>query len=175
MKAFLTAPWEPFVERRGDALGLRALADTFADAVAPDMSSRIVDARWITILSWCLVQSHETFRASGGTTTYSRADQRERYEWLKPLELMWIARTILCADNWSKRQLPGRRGVARWCNGSRAKAQTLGLSEEQYGRYRDGGPYGAYRRAFRKWPGLTDAGNGWTPGLHAKVKQILTS
>lgn len=39
-----TAPWEPVVVRRGDALGLRALADQFADAVSPDLSNRVTVA-----------------------------------------------------------------------------------------------------------------------------------
>jgi len=34
-----TAPWEPIVVRRGDALGLRAFTDRLADAVAPDFST----------------------------------------------------------------------------------------------------------------------------------------
>jgi hypothetical protein len=42
-----TAPWEPVVVRRGDALGLRALADQFADALAPDLSNRVRDGRWV--------------------------------------------------------------------------------------------------------------------------------
>jgi len=43
---FFTEPWEPVTVRRGDALGLGALADQFADAVAPGFSNRIRDSRW---------------------------------------------------------------------------------------------------------------------------------
>src|ERR1700733_9105027 len=89
-----TAPWEPVVVRRGDALGLRALADQFADALAPDLSNRVRDGRWATILAWSLARSQEVFHASGGRSVGSRAQQRERYAWLRPLELMWVARTI---------------------------------------------------------------------------------
>jgi hypothetical protein len=40
-RLLFTAPWEPLVVRRGDALGLRVLADQFAVAVAPDLSNRV--------------------------------------------------------------------------------------------------------------------------------------
>lgn len=84
-----TAPWEPVVVRRGDALGLRALADQFADAVAPDLSNRVRDGRWVTILAWCLAHSHEAFHVSGGRSVATRLEQRQRYAWLRPLELRW--------------------------------------------------------------------------------------
>jgi hypothetical protein len=80
-----TAPWEPVVVRRGDALGLRALADQFADALAPDLSNRVRDGRWVTILAWCLVQSHQVFHAAGGRSVGTRTEQQERYAWLRPL------------------------------------------------------------------------------------------
>jgi hypothetical protein len=60
-RILFTAPWEPVVVRRGDALGLRALADHFADAVAPGLSNRVRDGRWVTILAWCLARSHTVF------------------------------------------------------------------------------------------------------------------
>lgn len=37
----------------GDALGPRAIADQFADAIAPDLSNRVLDGWWGTILAWC--------------------------------------------------------------------------------------------------------------------------
>lgn len=52
-RAIFTAPWDPVATHRGDALGLRALPDVFADLVAPEMNYRINDARWLTILAWC--------------------------------------------------------------------------------------------------------------------------
>ncbi len=165
--AFFSAPWEPFTERRGDALGLRALADEFADAVTPGMSGRISDARWITILSWCLVRAHEVHSVAGEGQVNTKVHQRERYDWLRPLELLWIARTIRLSADFTKRPLPGRRGVKLWCEGSRKLAHNFGLSDEQFDRYRQSGIYGAYRVAFRKWPGLTMQGDGWTPGPEA--------
>lgn len=159
-----TAPWDPVVVRRGDALGLRALTDQFADAVAPDLSNRIQDGRWVTILAWSLARSHEAFHASGGRSVATRLEQRQRYAWLRPLELMWIARTIALADDWDLRALNGRRRVRPWYQEDRMKSDRFGMSEQQFRAYRQTGMYGGYRLAFRKWPGMTLAGDGWTPG-----------
>ena len=41
-RLLFTAPWEPVVVRRGDALGLRALTDQFANAIAPDLSPFVI-------------------------------------------------------------------------------------------------------------------------------------
>jgi hypothetical protein len=35
---------------------------------------------------------------------------------------------------------------------------------DQFRAYRQTGAYGGYRLAFRRWPGMTLGGNGWTPG-----------
>src|SRR5438876_8037707 len=99
-RQLFTAPWDPIVVRRGDALGLRALTDVFAESVAPGLSNRVRDGRWVTILAWCLARSQEVFHASGGRSVATRAQQRERYAWLRPLELMWVARTIALAEDW---------------------------------------------------------------------------
>jgi len=167
---FFTEPWEPLVVRRGDALGMSALLDQFADAVAPDFSNRIRDGRWVTILAWCLVQSHEVFHTSGGRALTTRAQQNERYAWLRPLELMWVARTISLLeenDEWRQRSLAGQRRVAPWLDKNQA-ADRFGMSPEQFRAYRQTGMYGGYRRAFRKWPGMTLHGDGWTPGPATK-------
>lgn len=170
---FFTAPWEPLIVRRGDALGLAALADRFADAVAPDFSNRIRDGRWITILAWCLVQSQHVFHASGGRAVTTRAQQNERYAWLRPLELMWVARTIALLEqsdknDWKERSLAGQRSVAPWQIKDKQATDRFGMSPEQFRAYRQTGMYGGYRRAFRKWPGMTLHGDGWTPGPATK-------
>ncbi len=167
-RLLFTAPWEPIGVRRGDALGLRALADQFAEAVAPGFSNRIQDARWVTILSWCLVRSQQCFHASGERDPESRKEQRARYEWLRPLELMWVARTIaLAEDDWQKRSLAGRRRVRRWFQDENQSTERFGLSVDQFRAYRQTGMYGGYRLAFRKWHEMTVSGDGWTPAASA--------
>lgn len=158
-----TAPWEPVVVRRGDALGLRALADQLAEAVAPDLSNRVRDGRWITILAWSLVRSQGVFHASGGREISSRAQQQQRYAWLRPLELMWVARSLKLSKPAERRSLAGIRRVQQWDKNGRREAR-FSMSADQFRAYRQTGMYGGYRLAFRTWPGMTDGGNGWTPG-----------
>ncbi len=168
-RLLFTAPWDPVVVRRGDALGLRALTDQFAEAVAPDLSNRIRDGRWVTILAWCLARSQEAFDASGGRSLETRIDQRRRYDWLRPLELMWVARTVaLVPDDWSRRSLNGIRRVRPWYIDHGMKPNRFGMSDAQFRAYRQTGMYGGYRLAFRKWPGMTLLGDGWTLGPAAQ-------
>lgn len=163
-RLLFTEPWEPVVVRRGDALGLRALADQFADALAPDLSNRVRDGRWVTILAWCLARSQEVFHASGGRSVATRAQQLDRYAWLRPLELMWVARTIGLAEDWRDRSLAGQRRVRPWYEDDEKSKDRFGMSADQFRRYRQTGMYGGYRLAFRKWPGMAVRGDGWTPG-----------
>ena len=149
---------------KGQALGLRALTDEFADAVAPDLSNRVHDGRWVTVLAWCLAGSHEVFHASGGRSMATRNEQREQYVWLRPLELMWVARTIaLAEDDWQNRSLAGQRRVRPWYEDTK-RPPLFGMTKDQFRRYRQTGMYGGYRLAFRRWRGMTVAGDGWTPG-----------
>ena len=167
-RLLFTAPWEPLIVRRGDALGMRALADRFADAVAPGLSNRIRDGRWITILSWCLVQSDTRFRETGGRSLETKEEQRDRYAWLRPLELLWVARTIqLTEDGGSKRSLAGLRRVKVWLETQPRNDKRFGLSFDQFRAYRQTGMYGGYRLGFRMWPGMTVGRDGWTPGPQA--------
>ena len=160
-----TAPWEPVLVRRGDALGIRALTDVIAEAVAPGLSSRINDARWITILAWSLARSHDAFFASGGRSVSTRIEQRARYAWLRPLELMWVARTMeVAGESFANRLLPGRRRVRAWREHDNEASPHFGMTEDQFRNYRQTGIYGAYRLGFRKWPEMTVLGDGWTPG-----------
>jgi hypothetical protein len=164
-RVLFTAPWEPIVVRRGDALGLRALTDQFADAIAPDLSNRINDGRWVTILAWCLARSHQVFSATRARSVATRAEPRERYAWLRPIELMWVARTIALAhEDWRDRPLSGRRRVRPWYEDDFQQTDRFGMSEDQFRAYRQTGMYGGYRVGFRRWPGMTKQGDGWTPG-----------
>jgi hypothetical protein len=168
----LTAPWEPIAVRRGDPLGLRTLSNRFADIIAPDLSNRTHDARWLTILAWCLCVSEQAPWRSAQETVDSRwvrtrEGANSRYEWLRPLELLWVTRAAYLLDmNTSGRQLPGIRAIKRWIEYGRTDSY-FGLSEDQWNRYRQTGIYGAYRVLFRKLPGLTKGGDGWTPDEHA--------
>jgi hypothetical protein len=167
-RIFFTAPWDPPVVRRGDALGLRALTDQFGEAVAPGFSNRIRDGRWVTILAWCLVRSHGIFHAGGGRSVETRAEQGQRYAWLRPLELMWVARTTALVEDWRDRSLPGQRSVQPWYEEG-GSSNLFGMSMDQFRAYRRIGLYGGYRVAFRKWPELTVSGDGWTPGPAARA------
>ncbi len=91
---YFTKPWEPVSIRRGDALGFRAASDYFADLLAPGLSNGTSDARWISLLSWCLKWSHLAWQNAGGRDLSHRDEQRERYAWLRPLELLWVDRSI---------------------------------------------------------------------------------
>jgi hypothetical protein len=115
---YFTAPWEPVQIRRGDALGFRAGADYFADLLAPGLSNNTSDARWISILSWCLKWSHEAWQNAGGGDLSRRDEQRERYAWLRPLELLWVDRTLESGQMTG--QLRGRRSIERWRKADRS-------------------------------------------------------
>ncbi len=156
---YLTAEWEQEPVRRGDPLGFRGGTDYFADLLAPGLSNAVSDARWISILSWCLKWSHVVWTNAGGGELTRRDDQRGRYAWLRPLELLWVDRTLESGQTTG--QLRGRRSIERWRNADR-QIPNFAMSPDQFRRYRQVGTYGAYRVVFRTVPGLT-TGDGWTP------------
>jgi|GEM_PF-1081013 len=162
---FFTSPWEEFARRRGDALGLRLAAERFSDILAPGLSNATVDARWITLISWCLKWSHQAWTTSGGGNLADREAQQQRYAWLRPLELLWVARSVTRHPELGG-QLLGKRSVQRWLKADTAP-ERFSMSEDQFRRYRQVGMYGAYRTLFRSIPNLTigdSRGDGWTPG-----------
>lgn len=156
---YFTAPWDPVPVRRGDALGLRAGADYFAELLAPGLSNNTSDARWISLLSWCLKWSHAAWRNAGGSDLTRRDEQRARYAWLRPLELLWVDRTLESGQTTG--QLRGRRSVERWRRADR-RLPNFAMSPDQFRKYRQVGTYGAYRVVLRAVPGFT-TGDGWTP------------
>ncbi|MCC6648822.1 MAG: hypothetical protein IT374_25060 [Polyangiaceae bacterium] len=156
---YFTAPWDPVPIRRGDALGFRAGADYFADLLAPGLSNAASDARWISLLSWCLTWSHVVWRNAGGGDLSRRDGQRARYAWLRPLELLWVDRALESGQTTG--QLRGRRSIERWRKAER-HLPNFAMSPDQFRRYRQVGTYGAYRVVLRTVPGLT-MGDGWTP------------
>jgi hypothetical protein len=163
MEWFYTAPIEDISVRRGDPLGMRAAAEDMAEMLAPGLSNRTTDARWISILCWALDQSYSAWRAVGsadddGTVGTPQAG-KELYRWLRPLEMLWLARTVTATDDRGKgRQMPGVRAVRRWLNDD---PRPNSFDPSAYERYRFTGIYGAYRVALRSLPGLTVGGDGW--------------
>lgn len=156
---YLTGPWEPVSIRRGDALGFRGASDYFAELLAPGLSNNTSDARWISLLSWCLKWSHIAWQNAGGRDLSRRDEQRERYTWLRPLELLWVDRTLEAGQKTG--QLRGRRSIERWRKNHRS-SPNFAMSSDQFRRYRQVGTYGAYRVVLRTMPRLT-TGDGWTP------------
>lgn len=167
---FFSAPEDDTVVRRGDPLGLRDRAEEYARVLAPGVTNRTYDARWITILAWILTRGHEAWRAYGGGdgAVASRAEAKELYRWIRPLELLWIARTTRAtSDRGRGRQVPGVRAVRRWLDDK--QLDHFGLGPAPYERYRFTGVYGAYRSVLRSLPDLTAGGDGWRPGPQARV------
>lgn len=188
---FFSAPDESAPVRRGDALGLQPLANMFADIIAPGLSNRTVDARWLTILCWCLKQSDSVFRRLVAGYNYgdewlqTREGARLRYECLQPLELMFVywgikidkkndeKNGVQGSDEKVRRQLPGQRTISGLVEPGIRIDQAVpefGMSEYQLQRYRYAGIYGAYRKALRDFYGLTvplpgnRRGDGWNLG-----------
>lgn len=155
---YFSAPFDPVLVRRGDALGFRAGADYFANLIAPGLSNATSDARWISILSWCLNWSRVVWSKAGGCELTTAEAQQTRYAWLRPLELLWVDRALEAQQ--VRPQLRGRRSVERWRDEGRLPLN-FAMSADQFRRYRQVGMYGGYRVVFRSIDGFT-TGDGWT-------------
>jgi hypothetical protein len=142
----LTAPAEPLQSHRGDVLGFRLVADDFAERLVPGLTNRSVDARWFTLLCWCVA------------LTRDRANDSSIYEWIRPLELVWIAAAV-SSDQTKGRQLPGIRAVKNATTRGGDITADFGLTRAQARSYRFIGPYGIYRMPMIKL-GFTDE-SGW--------------
>jgi hypothetical protein len=169
---YFTAPWDPVSIRRGDAIGLRAGADYFADKLSPGLNNNTYDARWISILSWCLKWSHVAWQKANGGDLTKRDAQRARYAWLRPMELLWLDRTL--ASGQTTGQLRGRRSIERWIESER-QLPNFAMSPDQFRRYRQIGMYGTYRVLLRTVPELTTNGDGWTPTATAHALANLVN
>src|SRR5688572_13730452 len=113
---FYTAPVEDNAVRRGDPLGMRAVAEDMAEVLAPGLSNRTMDGRWFSIICWALQQSYAAWWALRAVEddghVVTREAAKEIYSWLRPLELLWLARTVKNTDDRGKgRQLPGVRSI----------------------------------------------------------------
>ena len=169
---FFTEATEPTFVRRGDPLGFRSAADSFADMLAPGLSNRTYDARWLSLLSWILVHVSEVRRERGFEDSGNGLDERrDIYRWIRPLELMWIARAVKTFSGnrpaLGRRQLPGRTAVADYIDLNEREAH-WGLKQDQYARYRFNGPHGAYRGLLGELEGMTVMGDGHRPGKRAE-------
>ena len=84
---------------------------------------------------------------------------------------MWVARAVRtfqdAPSELKGRQLPGQNAVRRYLT-SDANARRLGLSAQQYERYRFAGPHGAYRGLLAGLDGFTAGNDGYRPGRHAE-------
>ena len=138
----LTQPVDAGGVRRGDVFGFRPIAEFFADQLAPDLTARAWDARWITLLCWCLGATHDRMATP-------------EYEWLRPLELIWIAASVRLGGNQEGRQLPGIRKVSKNFD----SPPNFGITPQRLEAYRFVGPYGVYRAPMQAL-GLTTR-DGW--------------
>jgi len=168
---FLTAPIERILVRRGDPLGLRAAADAFADILAPGLTNRTYDARWLSLLSWILVSVDEARRQLNlDRGEVGLARQRAIYEWIRPLELMWVERAVRTLRDrklLDRRQLPGRNALLKFVEAN-GNGDLFGMSDDQFSRYRFTGPHGAYRSLLGRLAGMTVDGDGHRPGPLAR-------
>jgi hypothetical protein len=162
---FLTAPEISTPRRRGDPLGLRNITDEVADLLAPGLTNRTLDARWLTLLSWSLVQSDRAWRKAGGDALRTAEERRQRYAWLQPLELLWVVRSMqLGGAAYRAIQWPGYRSLKRW-----DKAEShFAMTASQRKNHRQLGAYGAYRVLFRQ-AGFTVNDDGWTPAEPVRI------
>ena len=171
---FFSAPYETPMVRRGDPLGLRLAAARYAEALAPGLSNRTLDARWLTISAWMLVLASDVWRRRGHSAPagFSRGAAADLFGWMEPLELLWISRTLRL-DGAAGRQLPGQRAVQKWLDDGQ-RPRRFGMSFAQYRRQRSIGIYGAYRVALRALPGMTIDGDGWRPDSVAEELAAIT-
>jgi hypothetical protein len=138
---------------------MRNITDEVADMLAPGLTNRTRDARWLTLLAWSLVASDQAWRKVGGSDISNAATRAERYAWLRPLELLWVARSMhIGGKSYRAAQWPGSRSLARWDHLS----PRFSMTGTQLTNHRQLGAYGAYRVLFRQ-QGFTLFNDGWTP------------
>lgn len=164
---FLTEPSEYLPSRRRDPFGFADSASYYADLLAPDITNRNQDARWLSILCWSLEQVGKDFR-NNSTDDY--------YNYLRGLELRWVIEACRLDDEGKGRHLPGSRAVRRWLKNGQIRSLQDEMGKDQWRRYRYVGPYASYRRLLQE-TGLLDV-DGWTltgngPKLVKLLKPIL--
>lgn len=167
---FFTAPLPGDSQRRGDPFGFQPIADGYAERLCPGLSGSTFDARWLVLLAWSLRESGRAWTKAGSGSPKSRAEQRERYKWLQPLEHLWVWSALQAADSdeagRSARtgQLPGKRRLEK---ANKDNVTTAITDNDQLRRYRNVGPYGTYRALLRSSEITT--GDGWDLTSEGKV------
>lgn len=161
---FLSAPETRTLTRRGDPLGLRNITNEAADLLAPGLTNRTIDARWLSVLSWALVHSRNAWNKAGGSALSTAQERAGRYDWLRPLELLWVRRSMYRGGaQYRALQWPGYRSVRDWD----MVQPHFGMTDRQRKNHRQLGAYGAYRVVLRT-ARFTYGGDGWTPDEDAK-------
>lgn len=148
---FQTMPPMREPQRRRDPLGFADVAAFYADLLAPGLTNRQRDARWITILCWSLQQVGQSF---------ARVDDAQaKYARLQGLELRWVIQACSRNDNVKGRQLPGSRAINKLAP-AQYRALRAHMQPDQWRRYRHLGPYAAYRGLLQQLALLN--ADGWT-------------
>jgi hypothetical protein len=174
--SFLTLPLDAISLRRADPIGFRAIADAYADALAPGLNGRCSDAHWLFCLAWSLRAIH------AARPDLMDLDEAKRYAWLRPLELLWVRQGLIAYGDQKSRgaQLPGRRILVRVREHEGEVSRRFGMPAQAWRRYRQTGPYGGYRILLRRLAECTGSsqaaiGDGWTIGRLAEtMAQELT-
>lgn len=148
---FQTVPLVREPQRRRDPFGFAEVATFYADLLAPDLTNRQRDARWLTILCWSLQQVQATVVAPSGVAG--------DYDRLRGLELRWVMQACQLPDQGKGRQLPGSRTVRR-LSAEQYRNLQVEMGQGQWRRYRYVGPYAAYRSLLRHLALLEV--DGWT-------------
>lgn len=147
---FLTTPHQTLPSRRRDPLGFTALAGEFADMLAPGLTNRTREPRWLAILCWSLMQARRDFPELEG---------KALYEPIRGLELRWVQLTCEARPgDGIGLQLPGSRAVRKAMKRSGTTVREF-MSDDQWRRYRYLGPWASYR-SLMVHLGLVDV-SGW--------------
>lgn len=149
MGFFLTEQSQETPIRRRDPFGFAKIANHYADLLAPGITNRNRDARWITILCWSLRQVEDDF---------AYTSQDEAYNYLRGLELRWIIEACHRWDRGRGRQLPGSRAVRDCSPGIWPRLREEKMGDDQWRRYQYVGPYASYRGLMQEMALLEDDG-----------------
>jgi hypothetical protein len=148
---FITRPSTHPPLRRRDPFGFADAASYYAELLAPDLTNRQRDARWLSILCWSLEQVERAFP--------ELENNQDRYDRLRGLELRWVIQACQLAKPGDGRQLPGSREIRKISKAAEFRLLRNKMSDDQWRRYRYVGPYAAYRGLLQSL-GLV-AADGW--------------